>query len=78
MKYIYLGLLLLWSVQANADSQLEASKSNLSIRERQVLAATYMGYIQRKTGYFSYEFDFVSGSWSRTDELVRQPGASYS
>lgn len=78
MKYVYiLGFLLLWSAQVNADPQLEASKSNLSIRERQVLAATYMGYIQRKTGYFSYEFDFVSGSWSRADELVRQAGASY-
>lgn len=77
MKYVYFCLFMLCAAQACAETQVDNAKAGLSIRERQVLAATYMGYIQRKTGYFSYEFDFVSGSWSRADELVRQAGASY-
>lgn len=77
MKYLLLAFAFLFTLPVNADGQAEASKSSLSINERAILAATHMGNIQRKTGYFSYEFDFVSGTWSRSDELVRQAGASY-
>ena len=77
MKYLVSLLSLVLSVAAWAEPPTEMPKSNLSMDEREVLAATYMGYIQRKTGYFSYEFDFVTGEWSRADELVRQAGASY-
>ena len=77
MKYVLTFLLLFLSFETNAESKVDLPRGHLSIDERAVLAATYMGYIQRKTGYFSYEFDFVSGSWSRADELVRQAGASY-
>ena len=77
MKCVFVFLILLFSAQAYSEPQVGLTKGDLSIDEREVLAATYMGNIQRKTGYFSYEFDFVSGSWSRSDELVRQAGASY-
>lgn len=76
MRCLTVLLLLLVSLKLSAETK-EPIKSNLSVDERATLAATYMGNIQRKTGYFSYEFDFVSGSWSRADELVRQAGASY-
>jgi len=77
MKYICICLLMLLGTEAFADSQSGDYKSNLSIGERQLLAATHIGDVQRKTGYFSYEFDFVTGKWSKSDSLVRQAGASY-
>jgi len=74
MKYFAIAVILLISLNVAAEPQ---SPPKLTVDERAILAATHMGNIQRKTGYFSYEFDFVSGSWSRSDELVRQAGASY-
>ena len=73
MKFLMIFLLLL-GFEVSAEPQVT---SKLTVDERAILAATHMANIQRKTGYFSYEFDFASGSWSRADELVRQAGASY-
>jgi len=77
MRSAVIFLVLLLSFEASAGPRVDVPQGRLTVDERAVLAAAYMGYIQRKTGYFSYEFDFVSGSWSRADELVRQAGASY-
>lgn len=74
MNYFLAIFLYLISLNVAAD---QPSLPKVTVDERAILAATHMGNIQRKTGYFSYEFDFVSGSWSRSDELVRQAGASY-
>lgn len=68
------SMLILFSAELEAEP---AQSKKITLDERATLAATYMGNIQRKTGYFSYEFDFIAGRWSSADELVRQAGASY-
>ena len=73
LRYLVISLIIFFSFALHAEEK----KAELSFDQRAVLAATHMGSIQRKTGFFSYEFNFVTGEWSRSDELVRQAGAGY-
>jgi hypothetical protein len=41
------------------------------------LAAAYMRSVQLESGFFRYEYDFLSGKWSTKDNVVRQAGAAF-
>lgn len=76
MKYVVAGLMMLCA-PALAETAGDAPKTAVAVRERQVMAATYMGKVQNDAGHFGYEFDFLTGTWSEEDSLVRQAGAGY-
>lgn len=41
------------------------------------LAAAYLRDAQLESGLFRYEYDFLTGRWSRQDNIVRQAGAAF-
>ncbi len=46
------------------------------LTERAKLAIAYMGHVQLPSGLFEYEYNFLSGKFSRGDNVVRQAGAA--
>ena len=41
------------------------------------LAAAYLRGAQLENGLFRYEYDFLTGAWSKKDNIVRQAGAAF-
>jgi len=41
------------------------------------MAAEYLHGIQKEDGLFNYEYDFLAGKWSTSDNIVRQGGTAY-
>ncbi len=46
------------------------------LAERAKLAIAYMGHVQLPSGLFEYEYNFLSGTFSRANNVVRQAGAA--
>jgi hypothetical protein len=40
-------------------------------------AAAYIRGVQLESGFFRYEYDFLTGKWSKNDNIVRQAGAAF-
>lgn len=51
--------------------------SALPQTERIDLAATHLGRMQQSDGFFRYQLDFLTGRWSKDNNIVRQAGAGY-
>lgn len=71
------ALVLIAAMAALTGSARAAEMSVAVAAERAALAAQYMVSAERADGGFNYEYDFLTGTLSSDDNIVRQAGAGF-